>query len=120
MHTFAWYAGSVLGELATIKLATREMALLIVLATSLLVFRTLRERCLMVWIIAWVPYLLSRHAAVSPGPYTILISHAEFISAVTLFVAGSFIYAKVRDWLAPLASIGVALTTFSVLNSALW
>ena len=44
MNTVVWHAGGVLGELATSKLVSREMALLIILAASLLVFRTLRER----------------------------------------------------------------------------
>jgi len=120
MHTVVWQAGSVFGELATLKLVTREMALLIVLAASLLVFRTLRERCLMVWIVGWIAYFVSHHALVAAGPYASVVSQAEFILAIALFVSGTFIYANARDWLAPLLAISLALITFAALRPALW
>ena len=46
MNTIAWHAGDILGGLALPKLVSRETAVLLILAASLLVFRTLRERCL--------------------------------------------------------------------------
>lgn len=120
MNTVVWHAWGVLGELATSKLVSREMALLIILAASLLVFRTLRERCLMVWIVGWIAYLVSYHALVSAGPYAVPIGEAEFVVAVGLFVAGAFIYASARDWLAPLLAITFAVTVFAALRAALW
>jgi PAS domain S-box-containing protein len=120
MNTFAWHAGGVLGELATLKLVTREMALLAVMAAALLVFRTLRERCLMVWIVAWGAYFASHHTLLSPGPYAIPISQSEFILAMSLFVAGTFIYAGARNWLAPLLAISIALTGFAAVRAVYW
>jgi len=120
MHTVAWHAWGVLGELATLKLVTREMALLVILAASLLVFRTLRERCLMVWIVGWIAYFVSHHALLSGGAYAMPVAHAEFILALALFVAGTFIYANARDWLAALLAIGLALILFAVLRATLW
>jgi PAS domain S-box-containing protein len=120
MHTVAWHAWGVLGELTTLKLVTREMALLTILAASLLVFRTLRERCLMVWIVGWIAYFVSHHALLAAGPYTVPVAHAEFILALALFVAGTFIYASARDWLGPLLAISLALILFATLRAALW
>ena len=48
MNTLLLRAGELLGGLAAPKLVSRETAVLLILAASLLVFRTLRERCLMV------------------------------------------------------------------------
>src|SRR5437879_4861702 len=106
MNTVAWHAWEFLGGLATPKLVTRETAVLLMLAASLLVFRTLRERCLMVWIVGWIAYLVSHHALAgalgATTPFAVPVAHGEFILAVALFVAGAFIYANARDFLAPL------------------
>lgn len=120
MHTIMWHAGGVLGELATLKLVTREMALLIILAASLLVFRTFRERCLMVWIVGWIAYFVSHHALLSAGPYAVPVAQAEFLLSISLFVAGAFIYANARDWLAPLLAISIVLIVFAALRAGMW
>ena len=65
MSTIAWRAWEILGGLAAPKFVTRETAVLLILAASLLVFRTLRERCLMVWIVGWLAYFWSHHALIS-------------------------------------------------------
>src|SRR5437763_6506713 len=120
MNTVVWHAGGVLGELATSKLVSREMALLIILAACLLVFRTLRERCLMVWMVGWIAYLVSYHALVSTNTYAVPIGQAEFILAVGLLVAGAFIYAGARDWLAPLLALPFALIVFAGPRGGVW
>ena len=93
MNTVLWRAWELLGGLATPKFVTRETAVLLILAASLLVFRTLRERCLMVWIVGLLAYLGSHHALVSASgqanPYATPVGHAEFILAVALFAAGA-------------------------------
>ena len=124
MTTAAWHAWDFLGGLATTKLVTRETAVLMMLAASLMVFRTLRERCLMVWIVGWVAYLVSHHAVVQAlgpaNPYAVPIARGEFILAVSLFVAGAFIYANARAFLAPLLAISLALIAFATLESIVW
>lgn len=120
MHTVTWHAGGVLDELATSKLVTRELALLIILAACLLVFRTLRERSLMVWIVGWMAYFASHHSLLRGGVYAIPEAQAEFVLAVCLFVAGALIYANARDWLGPLLGISVALISFASLRATLW
>lgn len=123
MNTLLWRAGSILGGLAVPKLVAREMALLLILAASLLVFRTLRERCLMVWIVGWIAYFVSHHALISSGPqnpFSVPIAQAEFILAVSLFTAGALIYANARFLLPPLLAIGLGLIGFAVLRSLYW
>src|SRR2546427_11615161 len=110
MNMVVWRAWEFLSGLATPKFVTRETAVLLILAASLLVFRTLRERCLMVWIVGWFAYLGSHHALLSAGgnPYSLPVAHAEFVLAIALFAAGAFIYAGARDLLPPLLIVGVA------------
>jgi two-component system NtrC family sensor kinase len=124
MNTVAWRAWEALGALATPKFVTRETAVLLILAASLLVFRTLRERCLMVWIVGWLAYLGAHHALISASgranPYSTPVGHAEFILAISLFAAGAFIYASARDLLAPLLCISIALIVFAVVQGIWW
>jgi two-component system NtrC family sensor kinase len=124
MDTLAWRAWDILGGLATPKFVTRETAMLLILAASLLVFRTLRERCLMLWIVGWLAYLGSQHSLLASAgqlnPYAIPVGQAEFILAVALFVAGAFIYTNSRDFLPPLLGISFALMVFAFLQAAWW
>src|SRR5579863_4440425 len=124
MNTVALHAWEFLGGLATSKLVTRETAVLLMLAASLLVFRTLRERCLMVWIVGWIAYFVSHHALVTASgtlnPYAVPVAQGEFILAVSLFVAGAFIYVNARAFLAPLLGISLALIAFATVRSIFW
>lgn len=106
MSTIAWRAWEILGGVAAPKFVTRETAVLLILAASLLVFRTLRERCLMVWIVGWLAYFWSHHALISASgqanPFATPIGHGEFVLALGLFTAGAFIYAGANEFLLPL------------------
>src|SRR5258708_35303588 len=118
MNTVLWHGGDILGELAVPKLVTRETAVLLILAASLLVFRTLRERCLMVWIVGWIAYFVSHHVVASSAyPFALPVAQAEFVLAVALFVSGAFIYANARFLLAPLLAISVGLVAFATLRT---
>lgn len=121
MNSTLWRAWEGLAGLAMPKLMAREMAVLLILAASLLVFRTLRERCLMVWIVGWVAYLASRHALANPAnPFAAPIGQTEFVIAVSLFVAGTMIYARARGVLGPLLAICAAVVTFAGLQAFYW
>ena len=124
MSTIVWRAWDLLGGLPTPKFVSRETAGLLILAASLLVFRTLRERFLLVWIVGWLAYLESHHALISASgqgnPYAVPVGHAEFILAVALFAAGAFIYAKASDFLPPLLATSLALIAFAVLQGIYW
>ena len=55
MNSYVYGGWSAL-ELAVPKMMTVESATLVVLAASLLVFRTFRERYLLIWIVGWLAY----------------------------------------------------------------
>src|SRR5258708_36970401 len=124
MNTVVWRAWEFLSGLATPKFVTRETAVLLILAASLLVFRTLRERCLMVWIVGWLAYLGSHHALISASgqaiPFAGPVGHAEFILAVALVAAGTFSYASARTPLAPLLAISVPPIAFAFFQGLGW
>jgi PAS domain S-box-containing protein len=124
MSTIAWRAWELLGGLAAPKFVTRETAVLLILAASLLVFRTLRERCLMVWIVGWLAYFGSHHALMSASgqanPYAIPVGHAEFVLALALFTAGAFIYASASEFLLPLLVISLGLIAFALVQGIYW
>ncbi len=124
MGDFAWQAWEILGGLAIPKFVTREIAVLLILAASLLVFRTLRERCLMVWMLGWLVYFGSHHTLISVSGHADLyatgIGHAEFVLALALFTAGAFIYARATKYLLPLLFISLALTGFGLMQGVYW
>src|SRR6185312_7726295 len=122
MSTIAWRAWEILGGVAAPKFVTRETAVLLILAASLLVFRTLRERCLMIWIVGWTAYFISAHALASSASSSLALSigEAEFIVAVSLFAAGALVYANSRSLLAPVLAISIVLVAFAVLRSLYW
>src|SRR5579884_1923783 len=121
MSTFAWRAWDVLGASAAPKFVAREIAVLLIVAASLLVFRTLRERCLIVWIAGWLAYLASHHTLLSnSSSYSAPLGHAEFVVAIALFVAGTFLYSGTRGFIGPLLGIGVGLTAFAAAQGIYW
>lgn len=121
MSTIVWRVWEFLGGLAAPKFVVRETAVLLILAASLLVFRTLRPRSLMVWIVGWLAYLASHHLLISASgqasPYAVPLGRVEFVLAVTLFAAGAFIYASGNKFVVPLLGIGLAVIVFAVAQS---
>jgi PAS domain S-box-containing protein len=107
------------------RLMPQESAALILLAATLLVFRTFRERYLLIWTVGWLAYFVSRwtlrDAGTGAGPdYVTAISHAEFVLAICLFAAGIFVYTHARELLLPLLLITVSLMGFATARAWLW
>src|SRR5258708_13733178 len=100
---YTWYSA---GELFVPRLAAQGSAALIILAAALLVFRTFRERYLLIWIVGWLAYFGSRwtlHGSEGEtSRYLLAISQAEFVLAVCLFAAAVFVYTHAREFLVPL------------------
>lgn len=116
MSTIAWRVWELLTGPAAPKFGTREVAVLLIVAATLLVFRTFRERSLIAWIAAWLAYFASHHTLLSAsqaGPHAVPLGHAEFVLAVTLFAAGVFIYSGSRELLTPVVVIGSVITLFA-------
>src|SRR5712691_1272654 len=116
LSTFsAWHA---VGDIPVPRLTPQESAALIMLAAALLVFRTFRERYLLIWILGWLAYFVSHWtfrgaAAGSLTPYLTAISQAEFILALCLFAAAVFVYSHARMLLLPLLLISLTLMGYA-------
>ncbi len=99
-----------------------ELSGVVILAASLLVFRTFRERYLLTWIVGWLTYLLSTsviHAGTQQREM-IAISHAEFVLAVCLFAGAIFVYSRAQKFIPPLLVILVALVSFAIVRELFW
>jgi PAS domain S-box-containing protein len=118
----AWY---LVGDLSVPKLSLQESAALIMLAATMLIFRTFRERYLLAWILGWLAYLVSRSNLLGPefgiAPrYLLGISQAEFVLAVCLFAAAVFIYTQANKLILPLLVIALSVMTFAMLRVVYW
>ncbi|GAC1434708.1 MAG: hypothetical protein NVS1B11_04250 [Terriglobales bacterium] len=106
-------------------LAAEESAVLAIVAASLLVFRTFRERYLLVWIVGWLAYFASRWAlqgtdSSAASPYVMATSHAEFVLSICLFATAVLIYTQSRKLLSPLLLLSAAVIGFAVARALLW
>src|SRR6266550_2543894 len=120
----AWWTWFTVGDIAVPKLMPQESFALIVLMASLLVFRTFRERYLLVWIVGWMAYFGSRWTLRGAGghvpDYLIAISQAEFILAVCLFAAAVLVYTHARRLMLPLLLISTTVVGFAALRVLWW
>ena len=117
-----WYAAS---ELAVPKLTAQESAALVMVAASILVFRTFRERYLLVWTVGWLGFFASRWALRDPdlaanGLQSVAVSQASFVLAICLFATAILIYSNAKKLLLPLALITAALAGYAVARALLW
>jgi PAS domain S-box-containing protein len=117
-----WYAAA---ELAAPKLSAQESAAFIMLAASILVFRTFRERFLLVWILGWLAYGVSQwfgadSSAFITSPELQAVSQAAFVLAVSLFTASILIYTHAEKYIFPLFVITGSVMTFAVARMLYW
>jgi PAS domain S-box-containing protein len=124
MSTSYWCFWYLAGGLTVPKLTAHESAALIMLAACMLVFRTFRERYLLVWIVGWLAYFVSRWNArgsleVAPA-YLQAISQADFVLAVCLFAAAVFIYTQARRLVLPLCLIAIGVMAYTVARALWW
>jgi PAS domain S-box-containing protein len=117
-----WYA---FGGVIVPRLVAQESAALVVLAASLVVFRTFRERYLLIWILGWVAYVASSLKPASipsavMSRYGAVFSQAEFVLAVGLFATSVLVYAHARKLLLWLAPFSLAVLGFAVARLLLW
>jgi len=123
MNLVAMGVLSAFGDLAVPKLMAVESATLVVLAASLLVFRTFRERYLLIWIVGWLAYFVSgwtTHGQANAPAYLVAISQAQFVLAVALFSAAVLVYCHSKDSIVPLAGFSLALMVFAFGRGWLW
>ena len=117
-----WYEAS---ELAVPKLTAQESAALVMIAASILVFRTFRERYLLVWTVGWLGYFASRWALRDPAlaancQQSQAVSQASFVLAVCLFATAILIYSNAKKLLLPIGVITGVLLGYAVARALLW
>ncbi len=113
------------GSHAIPGLTPQELAALVLLAASLLVFRAFRERYLLIWTLGWLAYFVSRwtlaeYDSGSVPTYVTAISQAQFVLAVCLFAAAIFVYTHARGLILPLLLITLSVMGFAVARVWLW
>ena len=117
-----WYA---VGELAVPKLTAQESAAFIMLAATILVFRTFRERFLLVWSLGWLAYGVSQWFSANPAAFATAseleaISQSAFVLAVCLFGASVLLYSHAEKHILPLFIITGSVMTFAVARQLYW
>jgi two-component system NtrC family sensor kinase len=124
MSTATWQVWDFFSGSATPKFVAREIAVLLIVAASLLVFRTFRERCLIAWIGGWLAYFASHHVLLSPSAHgsslSVAIGRGEFVFAIVLFALGTFIYSGSREFLVPILASGAVVVIFAVTQAIYW
>src|SRR5580700_2374442 len=103
-----------------------EWALLILLATSVVVLCAFRQRYLMLWTAGWAMLVGSRLIAMHGSVlriserYTPVAEQASFLIAVGLLAGAVFIYTRGKNLLGPLAAVTVGLAGFAAGRALLW
>jgi two-component system NtrC family sensor kinase len=124
MNISTLFDSHVVWDIPAHGLMAEETAALIILAVLLLVFRTFRERYVLLWIVGWVVYFISqwglhRHATAGVSSYQ-AIFQAAFILSIGIFAASIFIYAHARKFLLPLGLISLAVIGYAVARALVW
>jgi PAS domain S-box-containing protein len=119
---FAWYA---FVDLPVPKFVAVESAALVILAAGLLVFRTFRERYLLIWIVGWLAYFVSNWTIHHPGidassRYAVAVSQSQFVLALCLFSAAVFVYCYARKVLVPLLAFSIAVIAYAAARALWW
>src|SRR5580698_7518378 len=122
--------GSLLGWFALVdlpvpKFVAVESAALVILAAGLLVFRTFRERYLLIWILGWLAYFVSNwtihHPGVDPSSrYAVAVSQSQFVLALCLFSAAVFVYSHARKVLVPVLAFSIAVVAYAAVRALWW
>src|SRR5215469_6063892 len=123
MNLSFWCAWYVVGGLTGTRLTAAESAALVMVAASLLVFRTFRERYLLLWTLGWLALFVSRWAlrdAAIAGREMVAVSQATFVVAVSLFAATVQLYSRTRKWLLGLAIVGFVLAYYAAVRAYFW
>ena len=116
----------VAGDATVPRLTLQESAALILLASSLLVFRTFRERYLLTWTVGWLAYLMSHWtlrgflAGDSVPRYLTAISQGEFVLAVGLFTVAILVYSHAQKLILPVMAMTLSVIAFSLVRAWYW
>jgi PAS domain S-box-containing protein len=125
MNSSALFGCYALVDLPVPKFVAVESAALVILAAGLLVFRTFRERYLLIWILGWLAYFVSSWTIHHPGVdssshYPLAVSQSQFVLALCLFSAAVFVYCHARKVLLPLLAFSIAVIAFAAARALWW
>jgi PAS domain S-box-containing protein len=116
----AWNAGDAIVP----SLITQESAALIVLAVTLVVYRTFRERYLLIWILGWLMHLAASWSlSVSGGSsygFPLALAQSEFVLTVGLFSTAILLYTHDRRLLWPLLLFSCAVAGYAAVRALWW
>jgi two-component system NtrC family sensor kinase len=112
-----WYAA---GNLAVPPLTAAEAVALVLLAISILVFRTFREKHLLVWILGWVAFATSGWFGGDAAVELQAGSQAAFVVAVCLFAVSVLIYTQAQKHILTLFIVSGTLTAYAVARVFYW
>jgi PAS domain S-box-containing protein len=120
--SFAWFA---IVDLAVPRFVAAESVALVILAAGLLVFRTFRERYLLIWILGWLAYFVSNWTVHHPGVdstsrFAVAVSESQFVLALCLFSAAAFVYCHARKLLVPLLAFSIAVIAYAAVRALWW
>ena len=105
------------------SLGAEESAALVILAATLLVYRTFRERYLLTWILGWTAFFVSQWTLLRPianSPLWKAVSQGEFILASCLFAATVLLYTQSRKLMLPLLLGTLALLSCLAAQAVWW
>ena len=92
-------------------------ALLLLLGTAVLIYRSFRNRYLLTWILGWLAYLVHKFAAVSlESPGLRALSVAMYVTAITLFAVSVFYYTDRK----PRLRVLLGFAALTLLLSLVW
>jgi len=108
-----------------IELLADCSGVLILLAAGCLVFRSLRERYLLAWILGWAFYLLYRVSTASfsvfaPPAWLVVVSQCAYVCAIAQFVGAILYYTAVLKLRRLLAAVAVAAIVVSIVRMLWW
>ena len=116
-----WYAA---GDVTVPRVIAQESCALIALAATLVVYRTFRERYLLIWSLGWLSYLGAQGSlpaiAGVPPRYLTAFSQASFVLAVCFFGAALVLYTHAPKLLTPLLVASLVTVGFSFARKLLW
>ncbi len=125
MSASFWSIWNSVARLGLAKPTAAELALLILLGTSLLALRAFRENYLKIWVLGWTAVVASRlaehcFAAKIPAPFDAVAVQATFVLAVGLLAGAVLLYACNRDLILPLTVITPILVGCAGVRILLW
>ena len=121
-----WTIWSTVAQPALAAFLPAEWALLIVYASSLLLWLSVRERYLLPWSAGWALLIVSRVSATHGALLqlsqraAVAVEQAAFVLAMSLFTSAIFRFTGKKSAQGPLAAVGLSLAGFAAARALFW